>query len=126
MKKTTDFIVERRNIIMGVFIFFAIVSIFLSQKVKINYEMTEYLPSDSKTKIGMDIMEKEFEEEKESYLNVMFKNLTEEEKDNMYKRLLEIDGVSSVDYEKESEEYNSNEYTLAQKLWIISMKNQHI
>ena len=61
MKKTTDFIVERRNIIMGVFIFFAIVSIFLSQKVKINYEMTEYLPSDSKTKIGMDIMEKEFE-----------------------------------------------------------------
>ena len=112
MKKTTDFIVERRNIIMGVFIFFAIVSIFLSQKVKINYEMTEYLPSDSKTKIGMDIMEKEFEEEKESYLNVMFKNLTEEEKDNMYKRLLEIDGVSSVDYEKESEEYNSNEYTL--------------
>lgn len=26
--------------------------------------MTEYLPSDSETKIGMDIMEKEFDEEK--------------------------------------------------------------
>ena len=48
------------------FIFFAIVSVFLSQQVKINYEMTEYLPSDSETKIGMDIMEKEFDEEKES------------------------------------------------------------
>ena len=57
-------------------------------------------------------MEKEFDEEKESYLNIMFKNLTEDEKDNMYKKILEIDGVSSVDYEKESEEYNSNEYTL--------------
>ena len=112
MKKITDFIVRRRNIIMVVFIFFAIVSVFLSQQVKINYEMTEYLPSDSETKIGMDIMEKEFDEEKESYLNIMFKNLTEDEKDNMYKKILEIDGVSSVDYEKESEEYNSNEYTL--------------
>ena len=61
--------------------------------------MTEYLPSDSETKIGMDIMEKEFDEEKESYLNIMFKNLTEDEKDNMYKKILEIDGVSSVDYE---------------------------
>ena len=30
----------------------------------------------------------------------------------MYKKILEIEGVSSVDYEKESEEYNSNEYTL--------------
>ena len=58
MKKITDFIVRRRNIIMVVFIFFAIVSVFLSQQVKINYEMTEYLPSDSETKIGMDIMEK--------------------------------------------------------------------
>ena len=103
MKKITDFIVRRRNIIMVVFIFFAIVSVFLSQQVKINYEMTEYLPSDSETKIGMDIMEKEFDEEKESYLNIMFKNLTEDEKDNMYKKILEIDGVSSVDYEKESE-----------------------
>ena len=112
MKKITDFIVRRRNIIMVVFIFFAIVSVFLSQQVKINYEMTEYLPSDSETKIGMDIMEKEFDEEKESYLNIMFKNLTEEEKDDMYKKILEIDGVSSVDYEKESEKYNSNEYTL--------------
>ena len=34
----------------------------------------------------------------------MFKNLTEDEKDNMYKKILEIDGVSSVDYEKRSEE----------------------
>ena len=35
--------------------------------------MTEYLPSDSETKIGMDIMEKEFDEGKESYLNICLK-----------------------------------------------------
>lgn len=113
MKKITDFIVKRRNFIIVLFIFLVIVSIFLSTKVKINYDMTEYLPSNSETKIGMDIMEKEFEEEKVSYLNVMFKNLTEEEKDEMYERLGSLDsGVSSVDYEKGNEEYNSNEYTL--------------
>ena len=89
---------------MVVFIFFAIVSVFLSQQVKINYEMTEYLPSDSETKIGMDIMEKEFDEEKESYLNIMFKNLTEDEKDNMYvvegPRIERMLGYTNLDSEK--------------------------
>lgn len=112
MKKITDFIVEKRNIIIILFIFLAIMSIFVSQKVKINYDMTEYLPSDSETRIGMDIMNKEFEEEKSSSMNVMFKNLTEEEKDNIYQNLSTIEGVSSVDYEKGNEKYNSNEYTL--------------
>ena len=112
MKKITDFIIKQRKIIILLFIFLTIISVFLSQKVNINYDMTEYLPSDSETRIGIDIMDKEFEEEKESYLNVMFKNLTEEEKNNIYERLLEFEGVSSVDYDKESEEYNKNEYTL--------------
>lgn len=112
MRKITDFIVKRRNFIIVLFIFLVIVSIFLSTKVKINYDMTEYLPSDSETKIGMDIMEKEFEEEKVSYLNVMFKNLKEEEKKDMHEKLSALDGVSSVHYEKGNEEYNSNEYTL--------------
>lgn len=112
MKKITDFIVEKRNIIIIIFIFLAIMSIFASQKVRINYDMTEYLPADSETRIGMDIMNKEFEEEKSSSINVMFKNLTEKEKDSIYQTLTTLNGVSSVDYEKNSEKYNLNENTL--------------
>ena len=112
MKKITDFIVEKRNFIIILFIFFAIISVWASNNVKINYDMTEYLPSDSETRIGMDIMNDEFEEEKESYLNVMFKNLQDEQKDSIYQELSSIEGVSKVDYEKDNDKYNTDEYTL--------------
>lgn len=112
MKRITDFIVKRRNIIILIFIFFAIISIFLSKKVNINYDMAEYLPSNSETRIGMDIMNQEFGEDLTSNLNLMFTNLTNDDKNNIYERLSAINGVSSVDYELDSEKYNSNEYTL--------------
>lgn len=112
MKKITDFIVKRRNIIILIFILFAIISVFLSKKVNINYDMAEYLPSNSETRIGMNIMNQEFGEESTSNLNIMFKNLTNDEKNNIHERLSSIDGVSNVDYELDSEKYNSNEYTL--------------
>ncbi len=112
MRKITDFIVKNRNIVILLFMIFSVISVFLSKKVKINYDMTEYMPKDSETRIGLDIMNEEFEEEESSILNVMFKNLTEDEKKSMYKTLSNIEGVSSVDYEENNEKYNKDENTL--------------
>ena len=44
MKKITDFIVEKRNFILVLFVVFLMLSAFLSKQVKINYDMTKYLP----------------------------------------------------------------------------------
>ena len=103
MKKLTDFIIDKKYFVLGFFAFLVLISFILMNKVKINYDMAEYLPSDSETRIGMDIMEDEFDEEDSSSLNVMFKNLDEEEKEKIYNELLKIRGVSSVDYENTSE-----------------------
>ena len=111
MRKFTDFIINKRHIILVIFILLTIGSVFLSQKVNINYDMAEYLPSTSETRIGMDIMEKEFKEIKSSSLNLMFENLPEDEKIKIYDELTVIDGVSSVDYEN-TEDYNKENYTL--------------
>lgn len=112
MRKITDFIVKRRNIIIILFIMLSVISVFLSQKVRIIYDMAEYLPTDSETRIGMDIMDKEFEEERTSFLNIMFKNLNEEEKTKVYDKLTKIEGVSTVDYDKKGKDYNKDDYTL--------------
>ena len=80
MKRITDFIVEQRNIILAVFVGLAGVALFLSGQVKINHDMTAYLPDDSETRQGMDIMEAEFEPEKTSELLVMVADLGESEK----------------------------------------------
>lgn len=111
MKKITDFIVNNRYIILVLFIILAVVSIFVSKYVNINYDISKYLPNTSETRIGMDIMENEFDEIKSSYLNIMFENLNEEEKIQIYNELTNIDGVSSVDYD-ETENYNKENYTL--------------
>ena len=112
MRKVTDFIIKQRNIIIVLFIILSIISIVISKKVKINYDMTEYMPTDSETRLGLDIMNKEFEEENTSVLNIMFKNLTEDEKVEIQEKLSNIEGVSSVDYEKDNEKYNKDENTL--------------
>ena len=111
MKKITDFVVEKRNIVLGVVILLSIFCFFLSNQVKINRDIYAYLPSDSETKIGLDIMEDEFKNVETSSLNVMFKDLKKEDKDKIFKELKKIDGVDEVDYE-ETEEYNKDPYTL--------------
>lgn len=111
MKKFTDFIINKRHIILVLFIILSIISVILSQKVNINYDIAEYLPSTSETRIGMDIMEKEFKEIKSSSLDVMFEDLQDDKKTEIYNELKQIEGVDSVDYDS-TENYNKDNYTL--------------
>lgn len=111
MRKFTDFIVNKRYIILVLFIILSIIAAVLSNKVNINYDIAEYLPSISETRVGMDIMEEKFKEIKSSSLNVMFKGLSEEQKNEILEYLNNISGVSSIDYD-ETENYNKDGYTL--------------
>ncbi len=111
MRKITDFIINKRHFILILFCVFTIIAAILSSKVKINYDIAEYLPDTSETRIGMNIMEEEFSETETSTLNLMFENLVDEEKLEIKNNLETIDGVESVDYD-DSEKYNKENYTL--------------
>ena len=111
MKKITDFIVDKRNYFLILFAIITGLCLYTSKKVTINSDITKYLPSTSETKIGNDIMKNEFEEQKSSTLNVMFKDLSDTEKEEKLEKLKNISGVDSVDYDN-TEEYNKGEYTL--------------
>lgn len=111
MRKVTDFIIEKRNYVLTIFIILSVVCLYLSTKVHINYDLTEYLPSTSETRIGMDIMNDEFPELDTSALNVMFKDLSTEDKNKIKDELENIEGVSSVAFD-DSDKYNKDEYTL--------------
>ncbi len=111
MKKITDFIINKRYFILLLFIVFTIISAILSSKVKINYDIAEYMPDTSETRIGMDIMEKEFSGTETSTLNLMFENLEDGKKLDIKSDLESIEGVTSVDYDN-TENYNKENYTL--------------
>ena len=111
MKRITNFIIDKRNLILVIFIVLTIISALVSSKVNINYDMANYLPDNSETRIGMDIMEKEFPDTETSSLNVMFEGLKKAEKETIRKQLTEIDGITDVAYDT-TETFNKGKYTL--------------
>lgn len=112
MKKLTNFIVDKRHLILFIFIILTFLTAVLSTKVEVNKDITAYLPESSETRQGMNIMENVFAEvDNTSSLNIMFKNLSNKEKETIIDSLKEIKGVDSVDYD-ESDKYNKEEYTL--------------
>lgn len=112
MKKIANFLVDKRHIILTIFLLFAGISGFLMGKVSLNYDMTKYLPEDFSMKKGMDIMEKEFGEEHSSSLRVMFSNLSETEKTEIYSYLSSLKNTTGVDWEAGNTDYNKDGYTL--------------
>ena len=112
MKRFTDFIVEKRIILLIAFIIIAGFCGFLIPKVGINRDMTKYLPDDSSMKIGMDLMDEEFADAANDYtIRVMFKGLGNAEKTDLKGRLGSIANVDTVDYEPDNSEYNKDDYT---------------
>ena len=111
LRKITDFIINKRIFILILFIILAVVSAILSTKVVVNYDMSKYLPSTSETRIGINIMEKEFSEVQTSSFNIMFKGLKEDEKKDIYNYLSTLQGVDSIAYD-ETEKYNKDDYTM--------------
>ncbi len=117
MKKITDFIINKRYFILVTFILLSIASVYLSNQVSINYDMAEYLPDTSETRIGLDIMENNIDAPELSVLNIMLKGLNQEEKIGVKNYLENLEGVSSVDYD-ETENYNKEDNTL----YVINIK----
>lgn len=81
MKRLTNFIVNKRIVILAVMLVLTAVCAFLMPKVSVNSDMTKYLPDDSSMRRGISLMEKEFPTEEESYtVRVMFKGVGSEKR----------------------------------------------
>ena len=61
MEKIFDRIVRHRKLIMIVFIICFGVCLFLQNFVSVNYDMNDYLPSDAKSTVSLEIMQEEFD-----------------------------------------------------------------
>lgn len=111
MKKAAAFLVDKRRILLGLFLLLALASLPLAGRVRINYDLTKYLPESSRMKQGMRRMETEFGPAASSRLRVMFTGLPEEEKAAVYDALSSLDYVSEVSWQP-GEACNRGEYTL--------------
>lgn len=110
MKKIINFIIDKKYLILTLFIIGAIFCVYLSTKVNINYDIANYLPKSSNVKKGLDIMNDEFDS-KTSTFYIMFDDLKEEEKNIVFEDIKKEKNIKSVDYD-ESEDYNIENHTL--------------
>lgn len=89
-----DFIISQRKGIELFFIALTIVSAFCYPLVSVNYDLTKYLPSTTKSEQGLAVLKKEF-----GYpgtARVMIDDVTYYEAENYKNRIEAVDGVSQV------------------------------
>ena len=60
MEKIATFIVDKRNLFFLIYVAAFIFSIFAKSWVKVDNELTDYLPETTETRQGLDIMDKNF------------------------------------------------------------------
>lgn len=105
MEKIATFIVDKRNLFFLLYAFALIFSIVATGWVKVENDITTYLPEDTETRQGLTVMNDNFV----TYgtARVMVSNVTYETAENICSDLENIDGVTSVDFDDTTDHYKS-------------------
>lgn len=113
MKTIARFLVEKRLVFFIISIVCALVFALLIPSVNVNSDQTKYLANDSDMRKGLEIINSEFPvvELKDSF-QIMFENLTDSQKPTILQKLKTYDGVTGVDYDENSSDYNTKTYTM--------------
>lgn len=88
-------VVKHRKAVIIIFLAAVVIFGLCKHFVKVNYDMTDYLPDDTASTISLDVMKKEFGSSIPN-ARVMIQNVTIPQALRIKKQLLHIDGVSDV------------------------------
>ena len=104
MLKLATFIVDKRSLIFLIVIIGIIFSAVAVNWVSVENDLTAYLPADSSTKIGLDVMEREFI----TYgtASFMVGNISYDEAEALFEEIKQVEGVQMVDFNNTTEHYN--------------------
>ena len=92
--KFSNFVVKYRYVFLGLFFALLVASGVLMTFVKVNYDLTEYLPDGSNTKESIALMEKEFGATGTS--SVMISNISEDDAESYADKIQNLKSVSTA------------------------------
>ena len=106
MYKLASFIVDKRNLVFLLWIFLLIFSIFASNWVKVENDITAYLPDSTETRRGLTLMDEQFT----TYgtASVMVSNITYKEAEDIAEEIEGIDGVSEAAFDNTEDHYKNS------------------
>ncbi len=103
MEKVAQFIVDKRNLFFFIYIAAIIFSLFSMNWKKVETDVTIYLNEESETRQGLTTMNEYFA--MFSSARVMISNVTYEEAKSLYDKIVEVEGVTMVDFSNKPESY---------------------
>ena len=105
MEKVASFIVDRRNLFFLIYIFALIFSLFSMNWVKVENDITTYLPDTTETRQGLTVMNDNFITYGSA--RVMVSNVSYDKALELEEEIEDIDGVTSVEFDNTSDHYNN-------------------
>ena len=109
MKTIARNIVKGHKLILITYALLTILSVVLMFQVKVNGDMTKYLPESSPAKQGVAIINEEFSPA--STFTLLFENLPDDRKQAVYDQIKSTKDVLTASYDS-TERFNSGNYTL--------------
>ncbi len=99
METLAAFIVDKRNLIFLVVIIGFIFSAFSNSWIQVENNLQEFLPDDSESRRGLDVMESQFT----TYgtAQVMVANISLTDAKTLYEELSDLDGIQSIVFDEE-------------------------
>lgn len=96
-----NFIVNKRKAVEILFIFAMVYSLICMNKVKVNQDITSYLPAESETRVGLSTMD----DEVVTYgsAKIMLTNVTYEQAQEFVDSIEDINGIKEVAFDETSE-----------------------
>ncbi len=106
MHRLAKNVVDKRNLVFIIVIIGAIFSIFSMNWVKVENDLTAFLPENSESRKGVEIMNKEFV----TYgtAQVMVANVTLEDAEKILGQISEIEGVTMVEFDGSDAHYKNS------------------
>ncbi len=106
MRKIAEFVVKYRRMVYIIFIIIGILCAIGMTQVKIEYEITAYLPQDTDTRKAIDIMDEEFTTYGSTLLIV--RNVSLDDAYRLADEIRDIDGVKELPFENTRDYYNES------------------
>ena len=119
MERMAAFIVDKRRLFVVLFAVACVLSVFSVSKTDVNNELTDYLPDSTQTRQGLEIMNREFITYGDA--KVMVSNVTFTQAEELAEMLRGVDGVKSVEFEKDTQHYNS-----ASALFVVTFDGEKL
>lgn len=96
-----NFIVNKRKAVELLFVFAIVYSLICMNKVKVNQDITSYLPAESETRVGLSTME----EEVTTYgsAKIMLTNVTYEQAEEFVNSISGIKGIKEIAFDETSD-----------------------